>query len=438
MVRTMTRRGFLKTGGGALAGACALGFAGCGGREGGSSGDLEFWSFSPERVGFTEAILKLDAWKSAHPDLRVNVRVLPFEEMHDKLLAALVSGQGAPDVVDIEVTKFGMFIKGGEVPLVGLKDRIGDKINDVYEPAATDPYSWDGEIYGVSNELNTTVMAYRTDLMEGAGVRLPFETWDEVIGAGKKVSRGDRKMFALHDLSFGDWYMLAQHAGTSFFDANGEYNGDDPRSVEAMRFNHDLVYEHGIAGIAPAQANDNWAPPQYLAAFAAERFVATWGPPWHLFFIKDGAPKQSGKWGVQKLPQGLGESRPTANYGGTGQCITEQCNNVEAAFDLIRIANLTTEGVLTDFKRRTIYPAYKPAYKDPALSEPDEFFGGARLGRIYAEVAPDLPPAYQSPVFPEASEALEREVITPVMQDRKDAKAALTGLRETIEEMQSG
>jgi hypothetical protein len=38
--------------------------------------------------------------------------------------------------------------------------------------------------------------------------------------------------------------MLTQLAGTSFFDQNGEYNGDGPRSIEAMRFNHDLVYEH--------------------------------------------------------------------------------------------------------------------------------------------------------------------------------------------------
>jgi ABC-type glycerol-3-phosphate transport system substrate-binding protein len=229
--------------------------------------------------------------------------------------------------------------------------------------------------------------------------------------------------------------MLTQHAGTSFFDESGEYNGDDPRSIEAMRFNHDLVHGHEIAGIAPAEANDNWAPPQYLAAFAAEKFVATWGPPWHLFFIMDGAPDQAGKWGVQKFPQGIGESRPTANYGGTGQCITEQCENVDAAFDLVRIANLTREGVLTDFERRTIYPAYRPAYDDPALSKPNEFYGGAKLGRIYAEIAPDLPPTYQSPVFPEASEAIEREVITPVMHDKKVAEAALVELRGTIEEM---
>jgi arabinosaccharide transport system substrate-binding protein len=435
MRRTLTRRDFLRAGGGALVGAYALGLAGCGGSGSRSSKNLEYWGFSDGRIDFAKAAYESEEFKSAHPDVKINFRIFPFEEGHDKLLTALVSGKGAPDIADIEITQFGKFIKGERVPLVGLKDRIGDEINKVYGPAAVDPWSWQGEIYGVSNELNTVVLAYRRDVMEDAGVELPFETWDDVIAAGKEVSRGERKMFAIHDLSFGDWYMLAQHAGTTFFDENGNYVGDNPRSVEVMQFNHDLVYKYGIAGLAPAEANNNWAPPQYQAAFKAGRFVATWGPPWHLFFIKDGAPDLAGKWDVQKFPQGLGESRPTANYGGTGQCITEQCQNVEAAWGLIKAANLTKEGVLSDFKARTVYPTYKPAYDDPALSQPNEYYGGARLGEIYAEVAPALPPFYQSPVFPEASEALEREVITPVMNDREDAKTALVELRSTIEKL---
>ncbi|HEX2741088.1 MAG TPA: extracellular solute-binding protein [Rubrobacter sp.] len=438
MKRTLTRRGFLKVGGGALASAYVLGLAGCGGggEQDGTSKSLEFWGFDEGRVNFAKAGYKSKAFKDKYSDVEITFRILPYEQMHDKLLTALVSGQGAPDIADIEISRFGQFIKGDRVPLLGLEDRIGDAINDIYKPAAVDPWSWKGEIYGVGNELNTVVLAYRRDILEDAGIQLPFATWDDVIAAGQEISTGDRKMFAIHDLAFGDHYMMMQHAGTAYFDENGNYNGDDPRSVEAMQFLHDLVYEHGVADIAPAEANDNWAPPQYMASYRAERFIATFGPPWHLSFFIDQVPDQAGKWDVQELPEGLGESRPTANFGGTGMAITEQSGNPEASWALIEAANLTKEGVLFDFNARTAYPAYKPAYEDPALAQPNEYFGGTKIGQLYSDIADDLPTFRQSPVWPDTTEALQRDVITPVMNDKADAKAALTELRGTVEELQ--
>ena len=438
MKRTLTRRGFLKASGGALAGAYALGLAGCGGgsEQEGSSKSLEFWGFDEGRVNFAKAAYKSKAFKSKHGDVEINFRILPYQQMHDKLLTALVSGEGAPDIADIEISRFGQFIKGDRVPLLGLKNRIGDDINDIYKPAAVDPWSWKGEIYGVGNELNTVVMAYRRDILEEAGVKLPFETWDDVIAAGQEVLTGDNRMFAIHDLSFGDHYMLMQEAGTAYFDANGNYNGDDPRSIEAMQFLHDLVYKHKIAAIAPAEADNNWAPPQYMAAFRAEKFIATWGPPWHLSYFIDQVPDQSGKWDVQELPSGLGDSRPTANFGGTGQAITEQTGNPEASWDLIRAGNLTKEGVLWDFEARTAYPAYRPAYDDPALAKPNEYFGGAKIGQLYSDIAPDLPSFRQSPVWPDTTEAIQRDVITPVMNDEVDAETALTEMKGTVEDLQ--
>ena len=203
-----------------------------------------------------------------------------------------------------------------------------------------------------------------------------------------------------------------------------------------MQFLHDLVYKHKIAGLAPAEANDTWAPPQYMAAFRAEKFIATWGPPWHLSFFIDQVPDQSGKWDVQELPTGLGESRPTANFGGTGQAITEQSGNPDASWDLIRAANLTKTGVLFDFKERTAYPAYKPAYEDPALAEPSDYFGGVKIGQLYSDIADDLPTFRQSPVWADTTMAIERDVITPVMNDKTDAKTALTKMKGTVEDLQ--
>src|SRR5918997_2327582 len=421
MARGLTRRDFLRPGRGALLGGSELGLAGCGGGGGqtDSGGNtLEFWAFDEGRANLARAATETDAWKEAHGGMKVNFRIFPYEQMHDKLLTSLVSGKGAPDVADVEISRFSNFIKGDDLPFVDLTDKIGNDINDVYKPAATDPWTWNGKIYGVGNELNTCVLAYRKDLMDGAGIKMPLNTWDDVVAAGQELSNDDRKMFALHDLAFGDHYMLSQSSGTTYFDDEGNYIGDNEASVAAMQFLHDMVYEFGIAGIAPTVANDNWYPPQYRAAFAAEKFVALFGPPWHLSFLLTDVKDQSGQWSVQQLPSGLGEGLPTANFGGTGQCVTVQSQNVDAAYDLVRIANLTTEGVMADFRARTAYPAYRPAYDDPALNKPNEYFGGQKLGQIYSELAPQLPPFNQSPVWGQATEALNREAITPVMQDK--------------------
>jgi ABC-type glycerol-3-phosphate transport system substrate-binding protein len=249
------------------------------------------------------------------------------------------------------------------------------------------------------------------------------------------VAGGKSKMFAIHDISWGDLYMISQHSGTTFFDEQGNYQGDNEKVVGALQFLHDMVYKEKIAGIAPAEAADKWGPPTYWAAFKAEQFVATWGPPWHLANLLLKVEDQKGKWTVQALPKGLGDSKPTANFGGTGQCITEQTKNADMAWELLKACNLTTAGVLADFKIRTAYPAYKPAYDDPALKAPSDYFGGAKIGELYTSVAPDLAPFRQSPVWPEATDAMERVVITPVMQDKKESKAALTELKAEVERL---
>ncbi len=397
---------------------------------------LEFWAFSNDRIKFVQQLLQSKTWASMHPDVAVNFQVYAYEDMHTKLLTALVSGVGAPDIADVEISRFSRFLKGDRVGFVPLNDRIGNEINNLYTAAATAPWSWKDQIYGLGDELNTCVLTYRKDIMDSLGVTTPFETWDDTIAAGQKVVAGGKsKMYAVHDVAFGDWYMISQSAGTTMFDAQGNYQGTNDKSVTTMQFLHDLVYKSKVAGIAPTVGADTWAPPTYWAAFQAEQFVATWGPPWHLANFLSKVQDQKGKWFVQPFPKGIGDGKPTANFGGTGQCITEQSKNQDIAWDLIKLCNLTTEGVLTDFKIRTIYPAYKPAYDDPSLKAPSDYFSGQKIGEIYASVASDLPPFQQSPVWPEATQAMERIVITPVMQDKADPKTALTDLGTEIERL---
>ena len=229
---------------------------------------------------------------------------------------------------------------------------------------------------------------------------------------------------------------MSQHAGTSLFDAEGNYQGDNELSVAAMQFLHDLVYVHQIAGIAPADAQNDWFGPAYWAAFKANSFTMLWGPPWHLGNLMSNVPEQSGKWAVQRLPTGLGECKPTANFGGTGQCITEQSKNPDICLgpDRGRQPDRRTAFSPTSRRARSTRPTSRRTSGRSCRSRP-RTSAAPRSAELYASLAPDLPPFNQSPYFLDTFEAMVRIVITPVMTDKEQPEAALQALRAEVDRL---
>ena len=183
----MTRRAFLgkaaAAGGLALGGG--LGMGGCGAptveRVGGKT-VLDFWVFNETRQAWQENAWKMYR-KQEKPDFEVRFLLLPTQQMHDKILIASQAGFGGPDIADIEITQFGRFIKGEPV-FVDMRPELERRgvLEELFLPAATDPWSSGASIYGVGNELNTCLMSYRQDLYEKAGVSTPIETWEEYLG----------------------------------------------------------------------------------------------------------------------------------------------------------------------------------------------------------------------------------------------------------------
>ena len=121
----------------AMAGTMLAGCGGSGDGEGGgdSAGsrdmgvegedvtELTVWTFVENHQDFyTEMAEK---WNEENPDKQVNLVLsnMAYDDMHNKLSLALESGEGAPDVVDIEVGKFPAFMVG-DIGLLDLTDAI--------------------------------------------------------------------------------------------------------------------------------------------------------------------------------------------------------------------------------------------------------------------------------------------------------------------------
>ena len=109
-----------------------------------------------------------EEWNAANPDLQITIEssVQDYTVMHDQLAIALQSGTGAPDLVDIGNSKFGIFTRG-EIQLHDLTDIVErNSENLVVERLA--PYQVGGVAYGVDYHLGSFLMYYNSEVLDAA------------------------------------------------------------------------------------------------------------------------------------------------------------------------------------------------------------------------------------------------------------------------------
>ena len=100
--------------------------------EGAEPTDLVFWTYVEQHTEFMYDAV--ETWNANHPDEPINLscETYPVDDMHSKLLITLQSGDGAPDLVDVNVARFSDFMQGDTKVFVEL--------NDVIEPERM--HSW--------------------------------------------------------------------------------------------------------------------------------------------------------------------------------------------------------------------------------------------------------------------------------------------------------
>jgi arabinosaccharide transport system substrate-binding protein len=90
--------------------------------------------------------------------------------------------------------------------------------------------------------------------------------------------------------------------------------------------------------------------------------------------------------------------RRTSVWGGTGLVITKRTKNQELAWELAKFLYLNPAALGERFKGTNIIPPFKDAWTLPEFNEPNPYFSGQPVGKLYAELAPQTPPLYSSPV----------------------------------------
>lgn len=400
---------------------------------------LDFWIFA--NTHYEEYQARLPNFNKLHPD--INVQLTNFGgTMHDKLLTALLSNFGAPDVVEVEITSIGRFLKGAkdEIGFIDLKPRLVSEgwMEDMV-PARFTPWAYHNRIYGIPHDLHPVVLLYRDDLFKASGIEMTdVKTWDEFIIAAKNVTRDidddgkiDQFAIVLDNKTESDYFNFLLQRGGGFFDKNGDIVIDSDIAIETLEFYSSLFNKHKIA----TPVYGTWhGDPSNFAAMQDGKILSILAPDWYVGILKSQVPQMAGKWKAIGMPAWEEGGRRTTTRGGTMIGITKQCKNPDLAWELIKFTYFNRDGLANRYETTMIIPPLKSAWDVPIFHESEEYLGGQKIGKLFIDLVPDLPPRYQNPYWSEASDLLN-DAIFDVVTEKQTAKKALTELAQKVREI---
>ncbi|WP_018933887.1 ABC transporter substrate-binding protein [Gracilibacillus lacisalsi] len=304
--------------------------------------EITFWTFVGQHVDlYSDAA---ERWNEENPDraIKLVAETYPFEQMHNNLLLAIQSGQGGPDIADIEIGQFPNYLQG-EVQL----EPLNEYVEPVLENAVTsrfENYAKDGNYYGVPTHVGATVMFYNTEIMDEAGVDIDaIETWDDFVAAGEQVVANTDSMMwnvGTEDWLMDMWPMISQQDSDAF-DENGELTLDNQTNIDTLQFLQDVIYEHEIAEVTPGGMNQS---EEFYGYFSDGGSASILAPLWYMGRFLDNMPDLEGKIAIRPMPAWEEGGKRSAGMGGTGTVVTNQSEDVELAKEFLAYAKLSEEG----------------------------------------------------------------------------------------------
>ena len=152
--------------------------------------------------------------------------------------------------------------RGWLVSLDALPDDYD--IDDIL-PAMRAGLSHEGSLYAAPFYGESSMVMYRTDLMEAAGMEMPeAPTWDDIAAAAAAMTDRDNNINGICIRGRAGWgenmafiTTVANSFGARWFDEDWNAQLDSPEWLEAVTFYNDLLQNYGPPGAANNGFNEN-------------------------------------------------------------------------------------------------------------------------------------------------------------------------------------
>jgi multiple sugar transport system substrate-binding protein len=358
--------------------AVALGLAGCGGSDdGGAAGaTLTYWASNQgTSLDHDKQVLVPELAKfEERTGISVELEVIPWTDLQNRILAATVSGEG-PDVVNIGNTwsaslqATGAFLPFDEAAMakVGGADRFLESTLTSTGAAGRPPVAV--PLYGLAYGL-----FYNKRLFADAGIARAPETWAEFVDAAKKLTVPEKRQWGLGIM--GASYTENAHFAFIFGRQNGAevFAGDEPRfdsqqMVDGVNQYVDLLNTHRVVNPSDAEyANDT----QVVKDFAAGRTAMIMIQNYATAAIRSNGMADDA-YGVAPIPVldplPPGGKRISSHVAGINVGVFADSDDTEGALKLVDFLTSTEEQQVLNGTWGSL-PVVREAYADPRFQGP--------------------------------------------------------------------
>jgi arabinosaccharide transport system substrate-binding protein len=363
-------------------------------------------------------------------NINLEIKLVAQSAFVQKLKAVMQEGRDTPDI--IEWLQEGNRILSND-PRYSCVFPLDDFVKDSFVmknvPDGTmSRVTYGGHVYGLPDNSYPVVLVYNDTLWKAAGVDLEkIKTWDEFFIAAKKLTAqkegGKPLHYALPTMDSGltdSMFMIWQQTGAQIFDSTGRPDFANP---EFKTFVSKWMSWRASGVFAP------WDWGDFAAMLKSGSLAAYPSPDWWVSQVNDAAKDGKYQFKVRPLPVYKEGGPRTASWGGAFLAIPRSERDPQYVYKIMEYMQYDWKSRITDYQSSGLIPPLKSLWDDPSFQQPDDRFGGQRLGRLQTKMAGEMPSITMSDVFWDAIDIFNRHY--PDMAAKKIA------VREGLEQIQA-
>jgi|GEM_PF-2457195 len=317
--------------------------------------------------------MRLDKYLDKSLNITVDVTVTSGGEYWDKV-TTMFAGGTPPDILQMS-EPFQKFARQGVLldldPLIEASPTFNKP--DFFKPAL-EFFQYDGKQYGIPGDLNTWVVFYNEDLFANAGLKTPWEyyqegnwTWETYLELAKKLTIKEGNRYVqfgstypwINGWSYSAWVF--SNGGTYLNEDMTKSTVTDPKTVAAFKYTTELA---NLYQVAPS---DLIGGDLSGMSFQTGKIAMQTEGSWWIGGYKD----SEFKWNIAPMPVANGSIDPLTSYThNSGYSIAKASKYPQEAWAVLE-ALAKPESYADDAALRGVIPPRPSVVEDnPILDAP--------------------------------------------------------------------